>query len=596
MEMKWQTLPTAPQEILDEHPEITPLILTLLTNRGVRDSESIRRFLNPTFEQDLHDPMLFRHMKKAVDRILQAIEHGEKITVHGDYDADGVTASVILTSTFRAMGYENTDVYLPHRETDGYGLNLSTVEKLHNADTKVIITCDCGIGNVAEVDLANSLGIDVIITDHHSIPAKLPEAYAIIHPKIEGETYPDQTLAGGGVAYKLMQGMLQVYAQNHDKLTNGQSITTFEKLQLDMAAIASVADMVPLLGESRAMTRFGLEILNLTKDGKFANPREGLKKFFEGIGILYSDGTLSKEIRPDTIGFQIAPRINAAGRLDHANVAYELLMTDSPTRAVDLAHQLEKNNNDRKDKTSEIIEYAVKQFETKDPVTPIIFILGNDWPSGLNGLVASRMVERYSRPAYVATIQDGIVVGSGRSKSYFNMIEAMQKNSDLFIKFGGHPMACGFSCAPDKFEEMSTAITKVFHDMTIGVDTTPTLDIDVEARLEDIDLDLCYELEKLEPYGQMNPKPLFVTNDVSVKEVQTIGKDHTHLKLTVYGETPKLYKMIGWKMAGTDSTINWSEELETGSVIDVVYRVDINEWNGRYEPQLTIVDIKKKIV
>jgi len=351
--------------------------------------------------------------------------------------------------------------------------------------------------------------------------------------------------------------------------------------------------MVPLIGESRAMTTFGLEILNLMRDGRYANPRVGIRKFFHEIGLLHSDETLAREITPDTIGFQIAPRINAAGRLDHANVAFELLMTDSGVRAVDLAHQLEGNNQARRDLTKSILEEAIAQFEAGDPESSIIFVLGENWPSGLNGLVASRLAERFGKPAFVATRQDDLIVGSGRSKPYYDMVAAMRACDRYFVKFGGHPMACGFSCQPDMFTDMREAMLKTFEKMTAGADTTPTIDIDITLALDRVDLKLCEELRRLEPYGQANKKPVFASLGVTIKKVQTIGSGGNHLKLLVYGETPKIRKLIGWRMAeGTDG-INWSKELETGDRIDVAYNLEINEWNGRSEPQFTIVDVRR---
>ncbi len=585
MDKLWQTHTEPPQNFFDEHPPISNLILSLLWNRSMRETKAIDEFLNPDFERGLYDPYLFQDMDKAVSRIMEAMKRNEKITIHGDYDADGVSASVILTSTFRAFGYYNTDVYLPHRETDGYGLNLATVKKLNENNTKLIITCDCGISNVKEVDLANKLGIDTIITDHHSIPKKLPKAYAIIHPKIEGETYPDQTLAGGGVAYKLMQGLVRRYATSHETLTDGQSFEGFEKWQLDMAAIASVADMVPLLGESRVLTKYGLIILNKSK-------RIGMKKLLLETKLMNEDGSLAREITPDTIGFEIAPRINAAGRMDHANVAYELFITDSPTRAVDLAFQLNKNNQDRKLFTTELLEKAIEQYKESDTDLPIIFIIGDGWPTGLNGLIASRMVEKFSKPTLVMSEIDGEYTGSARSLPYFNMIEAMQVIGKYFLKFGGHPMACGYSFKPDKLDKIRDKLILEFEGQTKGKDTRPILHIDAETTLESITLDLCYELMKLEPYGQGNPRPVFMTKGVHIKEVQRMGKVNSiHLKLIVYGDTPKLIKMIGWRMA--EGANNWADKLETGDIIDIVYEVGINHWNNHTEVQLTIVDIRK---
>ncbi len=264
MQKIWRVSADPPQTFLDEHPELPPIVARLLYHRNLTTQPAIDEFLNPDYSIHVHDPYLFRDMTKAVERILRAGENGEKITIHGDYDADGVSASVILASLFKILNI-NFDVFLPHRETDGYGLNMNTVDLLHKQGTKIIITCDCGISNAPEIAKANELGMDVIVTDHHSIPAKLPDAYAIIHPKVIGETYPDQTLAGGGVAFKLAQGILRKHKESNELLPNGDKHEAYEKWLLDMVAIASVADMVPLLGESRTLTKYGLIVLNKTR-------------------------------------------------------------------------------------------------------------------------------------------------------------------------------------------------------------------------------------------------------------------------------------------------------------------------------------------
>src|SRR3989344_6959439 len=296
MQKLWAVLPDAPPSFFDEFPQLPPLVANLLYHRNIRSQTEIDEFLNPDYSADIHDPYLFNDMAKAVERIFRAMEQAEKITVHGDYDADGVSASVILTDLFRALEFDNFDVFLPHREIDGYGLNENTIKTLRQQGTKLIITCDCGISNAPEVALANSLGMDVIITDHHSMPKKLPPAYAIIHPKIEGEKYPDKNLAGGGVAFKLMQGILKKHKENNETLPDGQKHEAFEKWQLDMGAIASVADMVPLVGESRTLTKYGLIVLNKTR-------RNGLQKLLLESRLMADDGVLKKEITADTISF-----------------------------------------------------------------------------------------------------------------------------------------------------------------------------------------------------------------------------------------------------------------------------------------------------
>ncbi|GEM_PF-285369 len=582
----WNTLPPPPQEFLEQHPELPPIVAHLLYHRDIRSQKQIDEFLNPDYLSDVHDPFLFVDMEKAVARLLQAVEHKERVTVYGDYDADGVSASVILTSLFRALKHDNLSVYLPHRETDGYGLNKKAIQLLADEGTKVIITCDCGISNAAEVELANSLGIDVIITDHHAIPSTLPLAFAIIHPKLERETYPDKGLAGGGVAFKLLQGVLKKHKETNDLLPNGQSHDTFEKWQLDMVAIASVADMVPLLGESRTLTKYGLIVLNKTK-------RIGLQKLLLEAKLMDEQGGLKFELDADTIGFKIAPRINAAGRMDHANVAYNLLVEERPIEATDLAFQLDQNNQERQKNTELFVSQAIEQIIRDQKDWPVLMVIDSDWTPGIVGLVASRLKEKYHKPTIVMARNNGEIMGSGRSVEGFNLIEALQELPELFHKFGGHPMACGFTLAsPELLEEFKEKLTAIYKKKTKGLTIQKTIDIDCEIDLEDITWELYDLLEKFAPFGQMNPKPKYLSRGVTIMKAEPIGKEGKHLRLQAKHKSNRLRKIVGWNLCNGNET-NWCTLLKPGDTVDIVYEISINEWNGNRELQLTITDIKK---
>lgn len=589
MEKRWNVLLPPPQSFFDDHPELPAVGATLLYHRNLLTAEQIDEFLNPDYTTDIHDPYLFQDMQKAVDRILSAIEKNEKVTVHGDYDADGVSGSTILTNMFRALGYSNSDVYIPHRETEGYGLNLKTVEYLHDQGTTLIITCDCGISNKAEVDLANELGIDVIITDHHAIPAVLPAAYAIIHPKIEGEPYPDKTLAGGAVAFKVAQAMFKTHAQSHDTLPNGVTHESAEKWMLDMTALASVADMVPLLGESRTLTKYGLIVMNKAK-------RIGLRKLLMEAGIMHNDGSMKYPITEETIGFKIAPWINAAGRIDHANVGYNLFVTESPTEAVDLAFKLKENNIERQAMTEMYVAEATTQVEKGQKDAPVLFVYHESWNPGVVGLVASRIKSLYEKPVIAMTMNSDTLMGSGRSIAGFNMIQAIQSMPTYFDKFGGHPMACGFSLAsPDKRDGFEQALIEQFLAQTQGLDLAPTLDIDAEIDLDAISWDLYDTLEKFAPFGQANPKPRYLASGVTIKSLQPIGKTQGHLKMTLTHTSNKIHKTIGWGLCDESrgDGKNWGALLKEGDRIDIVFEIGLNEWNGNRELQLSIVDLKK---
>ncbi|PIZ94809.1 MAG: single-stranded-DNA-specific exonuclease RecJ [Candidatus Magasanikbacteria bacterium CG_4_10_14_0_2_um_filter_37_12] len=587
MQKKWQVLSDPPQSFYEEHPELPKIVANLLYNRGIETQEKIDEFLNPDYSTDIHDPMLFNDMEKAVNRIMSAIEKEERIIVHGDYDADGVSGAVIITSFFRAMGHKNYDVFLPHRETDGYGLNKNTVRLLKDEGANVIITCDCGVSNVEETALANEFGMDVIITDHHSIPAILPKALAIIHPKIDGEKYPDKNLAGGAVAFKLVQGLLTKHQETNELLPNDMKHDGFEKWLLDMVAIASVADMVPLLGESRTLTKYGLLVLNKTK-------RIGLQKLLLEARLLGENGETKKELDADTIGFQIAPRINAAGRINHANIAYQLLSTNDPIEATDLALELNKNNNNRKKITENCVKEADAQAGQQEG-KPVLFVFQENWPAGVIGLIAGKIKESYQKPTIAMTMNGTDLVGSGRSVEGFNMIESLQELPEYFTKFGGHPMACGFSLVnPEVLEDFQTALIKKFEEKTKNIDLLPTIDVDAEVNMDNVNWELFDLLQKFEPFGQANPKPKYIAKGLTVVKVDSIGQDGRHLKMVVKHRSNKTKKLIGWQLCSDNKEkTNWCKVLSEGSKIDIVFEIGVNEWNGNRELQLTIVDLKK---
>lgn len=586
---KWLIRPTPPTDWLESHPELSPTVAALLYHRGLTEQAQMDEFLDPDYSQNVHDPFLFKDMQKAVDRILLAIANNERITVHGDYDADGVSAAVIMTTLFRALKFENFSIFLPHRETDGYGLNLNTVQLLANEGTKIIISCDCGISNAPEVELANSLGLECIITDHHSIPAIVPPAFAIIHPKLPGETYPDQTLCGGAVAFKLCQGILQVHKKNNELLPDGQAHDAVEKWMLDMVAISSVADMVPMLGETRTLTKYGLIVLNKTR-------RIGLQKLLLEARLAESDGTLKREIDADTIGFRIAPQINAAGRMGHANVAYQLLVAESGADAIDLAWQLNQNNTERQQKTEEFVAEALKQIQEQID-NPIYFVFSKNWATGIVGLIASRLKEKFSKPVIAMTDNQGQIVGSGRSVDGFNLIGSMQTIPECFLKFGGHPMACGFTLVtPETLPEFQSKLIKIFNESATKIDLTPCVWVDAELDLDAVNWELYDVLDKFKPFGQANPKPRYMAQGVIITDLQPMGKDGKHLRLMVKHKSNKIRKTIGWNLCSTSTgSINWGKELQVGTKIDILFEVDINEWNGSRELQLLIVDLKKSI-
>ncbi len=584
MQKKWALHPAPPEQFMEEHPELLPIVARLLYHRNMRTQKEIDEFLNPDYERDIYDPFLFKDMEKAIARIFKAIENQESIIVHGDYDADGVSASVILVSTFRALGSKNTNIFIPHRERDGYGLSMNTVNTFIKDKVNLVVTCDCGVSNVAEIIKLQEAGIDVIVTDHHAVPEIPPRAFAIIHPKVPGELYPDKNLAGGGVAFKLVQGLMRKHKESHELLPNGKNHESHEKWLLDMVAIASVADMVPLIGESRTLTKYGLIVLNHTR-------RLGLQKLLLEARFHQEGDEKKKEITTDTIGFQIAPRINAAGRMNHAKTAFNLMIAEKGTDAIDLAFELNTNNQDRQKLTEELAKEAIQQAQ-KDKDASVILIYGVGWSPGLVGLIAGRLKEKYHKPTIVCAENEGVIVASGRSVPGFDMIATLQEMPQYFLKFGGHPMACGFTLlSKEKFKEFKVAINKAYIEKTKGLDMAPTLLVDAEIDVEEVNWELFDILDKFKPFGVANEQPQYLARGVTVHQLQPVGKEGKHLRIMVKHKTQKIKKTIGWGLCSGDT--DWGKVLKPGDKIDMVFQINVNEWNGNRELQLTIVDLKK---
>lgn len=591
MQKRWQVATPITEDFKKQFPEIPEIILQLLHNRNLLTQEKIDEFLYPDYSQDVHDPYLFKNMVLAVDRIFQAIEKDELIIVHGDYDADGVCAAVILISTLKALGAKHLDVFLPDRDLDGYGINKNTVEIIASAGAKLLISCDCGISNKEEIALAQSKGVDVIITDHHAVPEILPPAVAIIHPKVPEETYPDKNLSGGGVAFKLVQALLK------DKRSeSGWQIKDtremHEKWLLDLVAISSVADMVPLLGESRTLTKYGLIVLNKTK-------RIGLKELLEicGLNKNQENKETPRRLSATNIGFQIAPRINAAGRVKHANGAFQLLNTEDEDEAKELARELNTNNQERQQITEKMVNEARLQIkESNQTNDPVIFVIKKNWPVGLIGLIASKLCNEYYKPVIVMTEKESQIHGSGRSIEEINLIEKIVSLGELFSKYGGHPQACGFTLKDSKTETLDK-FKKLFSEMTrkevSSKEIIPTLKIDTEVKLEDVNWDSYDLLQKFEPFGQNNSEPKYLARNLTIASVEPVGNNGRHLKLLVRHNTFEHRKMIGFCF-GDENIMrqNWCQILKPGDLVDAIFEVSVNEWNGNRELQLKLIDLK----
>ncbi len=553
--------PAAPQDYIREFPEYSPVIVQLLYNRHLQGQVAVDSFLDPQYHA-LHDPFLFRDMKKACARVYQAIRDHECIAIHGDYDADGVSASAILQNTLEKLGAK-TIVFLPHRDKDGYGLNLKTVDYLHSQTAKLIITCDCGISNAPEIAYAKTLGLDTIVTDHHQIPEKIPEAVAIIHPKVAGEAYPFKLLAGGGVAFKLAQGLLK----SEECTLLADEREAFEKWLLDLVSISTVADMVELTGENRILVKYGLFVMS-------KNKRLGLQKMF-----------LQAHIDPDhistqTISFQIAPRINAAGRMDHANAALVLLRSSNPAEAAELAQLLEQQNKERQRVTDGMYREALEMMQEQDPNMLIFF--NKNWSAGLTGLVAGKLSKEFDKPVFVMGYDGERIAGSGRSPDSISIMDAVNTVKHLMMSFGGHPQACGFRFSEDNYSNIRDGLVSYFKTLPKSAPASIQW-ADAEIRFSQITWELADLLQHFEPFGQGNPEPLFLVSGVMIKDVKHVGKKLNHLKMVLM-QDDKTMPAIAFGVQDAS--------LTSGSLIDILCSVSINQWNGNRELQLQVQHIK----
>jgi single-stranded-DNA-specific exonuclease len=552
-----------------------PLIAQLLYNRGLKSQFAIDLFFEPGYEK-VHDPFLFKPMEKVVKRLWQAIEKKEKILVHGDYDADGVTSSALMFRALKMLDAD-VDVFIPHREDDGYGLNPDNLNKFVEGGVKVLVTVDCGITNVNEVKALQDAGVDVIVTDHHDVPEKLPEAFAILNPKVKDIGYPFPGLCGAGVAFKLIQALMRDEAKMKKfeaKLQPYGGVFGYEKWLLDIVAIATVADMAPLIDENRIFVKWGLIVLQQTRHA-------GLQKLLEIIK--------PRQIDSFTIGFQIGPRINAAGRINHASMAWDMLVTDDPVEGERLAWELQSINKDRQKIIEKAMEQAREQIGDVENKRSLFFF-DEEWKPGVVGLIAGRMAEEFYRPVFAMTTSNDSVVGSGRSVAGFNITDSLHQVSELLARYGGHEAACGFTLSGvDVRQNFEKKLNAYIEEALKGVKLEPTLGIERKVNISELDFEMLEQLEKFAPYGEGNSKPLFLLEDVEITAIDKIGKESTHLRLLVKQDTPILYKMLWFGKAK-----EWADVLKVGEKVDVVCEMGINRWNGSKEFEFKVVDMKQQ--
>jgi single-stranded-DNA-specific exonuclease len=536
---------------------VTPLIASLLLNRGIETAEQADQFLNIE-KHGFFDPFMLLGMEQAVKRINDAMANHEKILIFGDYDADGVSSTTVLLETLNSLGAD-ADFYIPNRFTEGYGPNEMAFRHAHDEGFSLIITVDTGISAVKEAALAKELGVDLIITDHHEPGPVLPDAYAIIHPKQPDCQYPFKELAGVGVAFKLAHALLGK-APEH---------------LLEIAAIGTIADLVPLHGENRLIARLGIQQLKRTE-------RKGLKALLKAAG---ADG---KDVNEETIGFAIGPRINAVGRLESADPAVHLLMSEDEDEAQSLAKDIDLLNKERQKIVSQITEEAIEQVESMYPIeeNPVLVLAKEDWNPGVVGIVASRMVEKYYRPTIILSIDHGkgIAKGSARSIEGFDLFANLSTCRDILPHFGGHPMAAGMTLDIDDVDQLRQRLNALAAEKLTDKDFIPIKTIDAECTLSEITTDSIEEIGLLAPFGMNNPKPLFLLDSVQLGSMRKIGSDQTHLKLAVEQNHQQL-DCIGFGFG------HLHDHMAPLAKVSMVGELSINEWNNFRKPQFMIQDL-----
>lgn len=551
----------------DELAHYPTLAQTLLRNRGITTEDDAQRFLNPNYERDVHDPFLMQGMERAVLRILKAMETQEKIVIFGDYDCDGIPGSVILHDFFKKIGYDNVHVYIPHRHNEGYGMNIPAIETLAEQGSQLLITVDCGITEVQEVARAHELGMEVIITDHHLPGETLPSAYVIVNPKQQGDTYPDVMLCGAGVAWKLVCALL-VHGREKWSVPEG-----YEKWLLDMAGLATIADMVPLQNENRALAYFGLKVLRLSR-------RIGLKK------ILEKTGTIQTSLTEDDIGFTIGPRVNAASRMGIPMDAFRLLATTDEHEAEELADHLVRLNETRKGLVASMVKEARKHLEARivDGALREVIVIGNpSWMPGLAGLVAGTLAEAYARPVFVwGRAEDGMIKGSCRSDGTCDVVELMTNvRVGMFLDIGGHARAGGFSLEHDGVHHLENELVRVYQSK-IEIKKIETQMIDATLTLSDVTMTTWSIIERFAPFGVGNPKPTFLFETVRIAEVKKFGKERTHLELRFENSRVKAISFFAEEKY---------LKISSGDTIDLVAVMELNTFRGARELRLRIVNV-----
>lgn len=557
---KWEFY-NSDEKLVDEICErynLNKVIGKIIVNRHVVNDEDVRIFITPT-RDDFHNPFLFKGMDIAVDRIIKAINNKEKILIYGDYDVDGITSTTVLKKYLMDRGI-SVDTYIPNRLHEGYGLNKKAIDTIKERNIDLIITVDCGISAIEEVDYAVRLGMDIIVTDHHEVGEKLPNALAVIDAKRKDNTYPFRALAGVGVVFKLIQALsikLEIKPEEYLKY-------------LDLVCVGTISDIVPLEGENRTIAKLGLMLIKVTRN-------LGLRELIKSSGY--------KEIDSNTISFGVAPRINACGRMGHEEEALKLFLAEDLESATKITKELNEYNTLRQSTEKAIYEEAVQQIEKNhlDENNSIV-LGGKGWHHGVIGIVSSKVTDKYYKPSILLSFEDNIAKGSGRSVPGFDLYEGLAKCEDLLEKYGGHSMAVGLTLKKENLENFKERFEQIAKEKNIK-ELVPIIYIDDELKLKDINMDLVKSISILEPFGEANKVPLFLIKNLKIDSIRALSEGR-HLKLTLRDEN-FVINAIGFELGYL------AEEYRIGDRIDVVGTLEINSFNGFSSIQINMKDIRK---
>lgn len=538
--------------------KISSLLASILIRKNITTDEEVRKFLHPT-RMDFYDPFLLPDMEKAVDRINKAVENKENITIYGDYDVDGIT-SITLLKNFFANSNIDVRTYIPNRLEEGYGLNKDAIREISYSDTTLIITVDCGITGIEEIEYAKQIGIDVIVTDHHEPGEEIPDCIAVVDAKRKDSKYPFNQLAGCGIAFKLMQALAVSW-----KLPEKEYLKF-----LDIAAIGTISDIVPLIDENRVIAKLGLMLVEKTNN-------IGLKTLIDLCGFKKIDSTM--------VSFGLSPRINACGRLGHADEALELFLANDKNTTTKLAKKMNEYNAARQQVERKIYDEAVEEI-IKEKDKPVIILGKEGWHHGVAGIVSSKITDEYFKPSILICFEGDEGKGSGRSIPGFDLHEALMECSEYLEKFGGHSMAVGITIKKDKFEDFKKAFTEYAESKNIS-EIVPVINIERKVDLKDVSLENVKELQKLEPFGEQNKMPLFLIENLKIVSIRSLSEGK-HLKILLKQDN-FFIDAIGFNMG------DLTEQYKIEDRVDIVGTIDVNVFNGNENVQITIKDMRKAI-